>query len=303
MRNFTSLDPTALRAFYFSANSLSFSEAAQKAGLTQSGISQHIAKLESTLEVDLFLRTGKRVAITPYGLELKEYVESYLDHLDGFIEKISAQTSQLKGWVQYSMPNSCLMTPHFSMLLRARKNFPHVDLRVNICPSEDVISEVLSSDSDFGFVTRKEDAPSLHFEVFSQEEYIWVSNRTQPSLKQIDWLSGQDMIRYPGMDVLFAQWKDAHFARSKLSYQSLRFRGEINHLAGALTLAAHGVGLGLFPRHCVEAQLKSGALKEVTLAGDQKCAKLPIYLVKRSDRKLPSRVRLVIDEFWKMVPR
>ena len=47
MREFRDLDTTAMKAFYHAATTQNFTEAAQRAHMTQSGVSQHIAKLES----------------------------------------------------------------------------------------------------------------------------------------------------------------------------------------------------------------------------------------------------------------
>lgn len=309
MRDFKQLDPYALRAFYFASESASFSEAARKANLTQSGISQHVAHLEKALGVDLFLRTGKRVSISPQGKRLKSYVENYLDGVEQVLDQLSGEVSQQKGLVRYAMPNSCLMTPHFSMLLEKREKFEKIDLKVNICPSEEVIREVLEGEADFGFVTRRIESPHLSYEVFAHEEYVLAGRPGMiTSMRDIHAWQNANFIRYPGMDVLFESWKAAYFSKAKLSFENLKFRGEISHLSGAITMASHGVGLGIFPKHCISEQIQSKKLavfpdRASETSSGKGLALFPIHIVRRLDTVLPARVKRVMDAFFEMIKK
>ena len=73
---------------------------------------------------------------------------------------------------------------------------------------------------------------------------------------------------------------------------------EINDLDGAVTLCKHGVGLGVFPKHCIEAELKKGLLKEVSFKN--KANFLPIYIAHKNLNSKPLRIQKVLDAFWSM---
>lgn len=301
MRDFQKLDTTALKAFYYAAESLSFTKAADQAALTQSGISQHIAKLEDALGVNLFHRASRKVQLTDAGLKLKNYAEQYLDHLDEIFESLRNEGQELKGLVRYAMPDSCLMTPHFSILLDKRKTFSDVDLRVTLCESQKVIELLLNGEIDFGFVTTKVQHKDILFQEFVREEYVLVSS----SEKQIKNLNQKDLkernfIKFPGMDVLFDSWRTTYFSKSqKLQLDDLNIRGEINNLNGAITMAVHGVGLAVFPKHCVEAQLRKKELFAFESEGLRR-AENPIYIIQRLQKYPIARVRKVLDVFWEM---
>jgi DNA-binding transcriptional LysR family regulator len=302
MRDFSTLDPTSLRAFRFAANIGHFTEAAKKAGLTQSGISQHVSKLETELGVKLFLRTGKSISLTPEGKRLVQFVEHYADQVDQLRNEFEHRIRQPKGLVSYAMPNSCLMTPHFQMLLDKRKSFSGVDLQVTIIDSDGVIQKLMDGAIDFGFVTKQRKHPVLNYAEFAREEYVLAADKSYKKiLIHPKELKDQNFVKYPGMDVLFECWKSIQFPKSSISADELQYRGEINDLQGAITMVKNGVGLSVFPKHCIQNELNSGEM--ISFPGNlEKCREaFPIWIVSRNDVTQSVRVRKVIDAFWEMV--
>ena len=63
------------KVFYYVATSLSFSEASKKLYISQSAVSQSIKTLEKKLGQTLFIRSTKRVQLTPAGSLLLKHVE------------------------------------------------------------------------------------------------------------------------------------------------------------------------------------------------------------------------------------
>jgi len=63
------------KVFYYVASSLSFSEASKKLYISQSAVSQSIKTLEKKLGQSLFIRSTKKVTLTPAGSLLLKHVE------------------------------------------------------------------------------------------------------------------------------------------------------------------------------------------------------------------------------------
>ena len=63
------------KVFYHVAISLSFSEASKKLYISQSAVSQSIKELEKKLNRTLFIRSTKKVQLTPEGEILLRHVE------------------------------------------------------------------------------------------------------------------------------------------------------------------------------------------------------------------------------------
>ena len=67
------------KVFYHVATTLSFSEAANKLFISQSAVSQSIKALEKKLNQKLFIRSTKKVRLTPEGELLLRHVEPALN--------------------------------------------------------------------------------------------------------------------------------------------------------------------------------------------------------------------------------
>ena len=301
MRKFKSIDHQALRAFYFAAHFENFTKASVSANLTQSGISQHVAHLEADLGVSLFIRVGRKVTLTEAGKKLKEFSELYLDGIDNLFEKMGKMSNELTGDVSYAMPASCLMTPHFSKLLDARKDFSRVHLKVQICHSEEVVEKLIKGEIDVGFITKLIQHKDVEQLEFAQEEYVLVgSDKKMIQNIEIKKISDLSFISYPGMDYLFETWYSDHRqSKAKIDFNEMRISGQVNDLKAAITMVQHGVGLGIFPKHCVQEYLLDRTLfSHKADTGNSKS--YPIYLVKLKGVKPLARIEKVIEEFLRM---
>ena len=63
------------KVFYYVAKTLSFSEASKQLYISQSAVSQSIKSLETKLNQHLFIRSTKKVKLTPEGEMLFKHVE------------------------------------------------------------------------------------------------------------------------------------------------------------------------------------------------------------------------------------
>lgn len=298
---FKEIDSLLFKAFVFAAKELNFTRAAQKAAMTQSGVSQKVAKLEAQIGQPLFLRVNKSVSLTETGQALLDYIERQQDELEKLFEELGRGTRSVSGHVRYGMPHSCLFTPHFPLLLTARENFPGVLLKVELCPNEEVVDRLLRRELDFGFITRKSDNPALDHDLFAVEEYALVGKKGSRGLKaSADFIRELPFVNYPGMNNLFEIWKSGHFPASRsFNYESLLIAGEINSLHGAVTMIAHGVGWSIVPTHVVGPELEQGAV-QIFPGTEKKKIKSEIYIVSLKGSRQPARVRAVLDEFQKM---
>lgn len=294
------LDSSLFKAFYWAATELNFTRAAQKAAMTQSGVSQQVAKLEAQLRVPLFERVNKQVFLTPAGDQLMQYIDRQNDEIAKLKEFIHSELQVVSGQVRYAMPQSCLFTPHFAELLEKRKTFPEVRLKVDLCPNEEVFAKLLGREIDFGFVTRESQNPAIQHERFAREEYILVgsSKLDEPSYRPKEIL-GLPFVDYPGMHVLFEIWREHFFPTSRmLTHESLRPVGTINSLHGAVTMLLEGVGYSVMPTHCAEPWIGKRKLRE--FAPNKSKVFADIYIVTLVGYHLPSRVQHVIGAFREM---
>jgi DNA-binding transcriptional LysR family regulator len=84
------------KVFYYVARTLSFSEASKQLFISQSAVSQSIKVLEKKLGQSLFIRSTKRVQLTPEGEILFKHIEPAL-HLIQKGENQLLESNSLNG--------------------------------------------------------------------------------------------------------------------------------------------------------------------------------------------------------------
>ncbi len=118
------------KVFYYVASSLSFSEASKKLYISQSAVSQSIKTLEKKLGQPLFIRSTKKVQLTPAGNVL-------LKHIEPAMNLISRGENQLLdsgnlGLEQLNIGASDTICRYFLVpyLKKFHERFPKVPIKV-----------------------------------------------------------------------------------------------------------------------------------------------------------------------------
>lgn len=296
------LDPKYFRAFKAVDQAGSFSDAADLAAMTQANVSKHIRALEDQVGSELFVRAPKGPVITETGIQLRAYIRRLENLQADFMVDIGNIASEVKGTVRYAMPASCLLSPHFPMLLERRKQYPALEIELGLMPTEQVFDQILEGNIDFGFVTRRIEHPRLEYLPFCQEQYVAV---TAPELSLAD-LSPQTLlthryISYPGFDTYFEYWRNHYFPDASHTHAlSLHYAGRISTIEGAILMTLGGLGVGIFPRHCIQQHLDSGALVEYAPQGSAPLMN-DIYIAMLKMQQRPYRVDLTVSWFMDMV--
>ncbi|MCR8549869.1 LysR family transcriptional regulator [Salipiger sp. P9] len=128
-----------LRAFVATAETGSFTAAADRLGLSNRLTSKYVAELETRLGVRLLQRTTRRVGITPAGETLLSRAPALLDDLDEMLASVTEDTHGFSGTVRISAPVtfgekyvkdllSRFAAPHPDLTIDLRLNDTHVDL-------------------------------------------------------------------------------------------------------------------------------------------------------------------------------
>ena len=143
------------KVFYYVATTLSFSEASKLLFISQSAVSQSIKVLEKKLGITLFIRSTKRVQLTPEG-------ETLLRHVEPAINLIARGEAQIMeagtlGGGQLRIGASDTICRYFLVpyLNRFHRSFPNVHIKVTNQTSTQCVDLLESGQVDFdSFVPR-----------------------------------------------------------------------------------------------------------------------------------------------------
>ena len=276
------------------AESQSFTAAANAAGLTPAAVSRSISRLETRLGVQLFSRTTRQVRLTEAG---RAYVAQCRQALGQLLEaerELTGRQVQASGTVRLSLPTSYGHYRVLPLLPTFRAMYPEVELDVqlsnrNVDFTADGYDLAVRGRTppDSGLIARTlEDADLV---IVASPSYL-KKHRAPTSIAA---LSEHECIQFvlpsTGQPV---QWKLRQGGRDfdHPTRGSIRCSEDI---LGPVTLARHGAGLMQIYRFIVEEDLQRGTLREVLkpFAG----ASRPFSLLYPGNRHMPRRTRVLID--------
>ncbi len=167
-----------IRYFAALAETLNFTRAAEKCHVTQSTLSHQIKQLEDELEVQLFNRIGKRVALTEFGDSFLRQILPALDQIDSAINNLQFEPQAIKGQVRIGATHSFMtfLIPHCISAFLER--FPNINVLANELPQGEIVRLLKEGELDLGVAYRPNQEKDLWFEpLFNEEMVLVVSNK------------------------------------------------------------------------------------------------------------------------------
>ncbi|KAM9864074.1 LysR family transcriptional regulator [Leucobacter sp. BZR 635] len=235
---------TQLRAFVYAAVHGSFTNAAEQLGVSQPTISALIRKLEDHHELPLFIRTGRKLALTAAGSELLVWARQIIETSEFADEALS----ELRGIQRGSISLGVLRNANFyflpDMVERFHRRRPNVNLRLFGQNSFEVVEGVRNGTLEAGIVVLP--VPDEELEVFPlvQDEVLWASIHEEhvSGTVSIEQITSHPVVLY---DASYS-WNDP--TRRQLSERAqergLRLEPlvEVEYLEAALELVKRGLG-------------------------------------------------------------
>ena len=164
------LDIDMLRCFMEVAETESFTKAGKNIGLTQSGVSVKIRRLEERLSAQLFHRTSKNFSLTLEGELLWEYARRILAIHHEAVSRLTKPKASGRlriGLTDYFIPE---LLPN--LLSRFRRQYPDIYLEVQTGVGINLIP--LFEKGELDLVVAGKDAYQGTCRILAQEPLIWV---------------------------------------------------------------------------------------------------------------------------------
>jgi DNA-binding transcriptional LysR family regulator len=139
-----------LHTFLAVADALHFTRAAEALGYAQSSVTAQIQALEAELEVPLFERLGKRVALTPAGERLQAYARR-LTALEEELKTAVPGTAEPAGLLRVGSAESLCAYRLPRFLKRFRERHPRVRMVFNSGADADLRRDVAAGTLDVAF--------------------------------------------------------------------------------------------------------------------------------------------------------
>lgn len=246
------------KVFYYVATSLSFSEASKHLFISQSAVSQSIKTLEKKLGQPLFIRSTKKVQLTPAGKLLLKHIEPAMN----LIQRGENQLldSSLLGLGQLHIGASDTICRYFLVpyLKQFHKKFPNVPIKVTNATSLSCVDLLEKGKVDL-IVTNYPNSNLNH--AYIQKTVcnftdVFIANPAYFNLKQQE-LTLQDLQQYPIL-MLDRKSTTSEFLHNLFLQHQLELVPEIELSSNDLLidLARIGLGIAFIPDYCLARESK-----------------------------------------------
>ncbi len=241
-------DLQQLQAFVAVAERGNFRAGADHIHLSAPALSRRIDKLETILGARLFNRTTREVELTPLGRVFLERARAALDDLESAMLGISDIAASRSGLVTVACVPSAAIYFLPSVVRSFSERYPLVRIRVIDEAASQVLTSVVSGESDFGISFMGSQIPGVDFDPIHTDPFVLAvpSGHALARRKTLAWadLAAERMIavaRSSGNRQLL----DDALAKAGVN-PSYRF--EVSHIATLLGMVDAGLGLAAVPR-------------------------------------------------------
>ncbi len=241
------IETAELQAFIAVARQSSFRAAAEGLFITQPALSRRIENLEQALQERLFDRTTRRVSLTPAGELFLVHAQVVMEELELAVKSVEQRMAQRREHVTVA----CVPSVANNLLPQVLKRYArsHANVRVRIIDESaaDVLESVRKGEADFGvnFIGAQE--AEIDFAELTRERYLAVMPTHHPlaAHASLSWksLAGEKLVSVSSSSGNRSLIDNA-FSRVP---QRPVIQYETNHVAGAISLVAAGLGVALLP--------------------------------------------------------
>ena len=258
-----------LRIFYNVAKHNSFSLAAEALFLTQPDISTQVKLLEDYYKLKLFDRYGKKIKLTNAGEKLFLYSEKIFNlakEADSVIEDIKGMNSgSLK--ISASLTMGTYYLP--SILSSFKKRYPNIEIQMTVGNSELVIENILSFNSDLGFIAHLVSNEKLIINPFIEEELVMIVSPLHEFAQQktikFNKLNGQYFI----MREKGSATREEIEAKFKKENTGVKVIMELGSNEAIKRAVEAGLGISIVPANVVRREVKLELLKIIRFSGER----------------------------------
>jgi LysR family transcriptional regulator for metE and metH len=243
----------------------SVTRAAERLHLTQSALSHQLRDVESRLETPLFLRLGRRMALTPAGERVLASARRVLDELARAEDDVRALSAPGSGVLR--LCTQCNTGYHWlpPLLATFHRRYPAVDVRIVVEATDRPVAALLDGQIDLAFITDATDDARLVTRPVFKDELVAVvppahAFAARPYIDAVD-LAGTHLLLYNlerrSSDIFRYVLMPAGVEPARASRVPLT--------EAILELVKADQGVGVMARWAIDPAIRAGAVRAVRI--------------------------------------
>jgi DNA-binding transcriptional LysR family regulator len=281
-----------LQLFVALAQEGSFTKAAKRMNIVQSGLSISIKELEQELGTRLFDRTTRRVNLTPAGSLFLDHVRASLITLEDGMHAVRSQDGVVRGRLHLGILQS--LGPYLQLpllLQRFRSAYPQIEFAVRAMSNDSIPADVRSGSIDLSFyaVVGKTQWPGVRVIHYVQDSLVAICSRRHrfASHKSVrpEMLSRESFVDLTPERAL-RKLVDQGFAQYHLKRATVF---EVSDIETALQFVGSGLGVAVVPSAVARSSAESRQIHSLRIIDEEpRFPKWRIAILTRSRQKNPA---------------
>ena len=264
------MDTRQLAAFCAVVERKSFSQAAERLGVTQPAVSLQVRSLEKRLGRRLLDRSGRRVEPTEAGLALYRGAQRLLALEGQLLEELEAGAEgEVGGTLEVGASTGPGSTVVPVLLCEFQRANPGVAISLSISDTQSVVDRVAARELELGVVGAARRHRGVSFEPFFRDEVVLAcpaDHRFAGRTVTLDELREEPLIvMQEGAGV--RQVIEDELRRAGTRLRDLEPRLELGLQESARSAVTAGYGLTFISRSAIEADLAAGTLAVARVRG------------------------------------
>ncbi|WP_066520618.1 LysR substrate-binding domain-containing protein [Curtobacterium ammoniigenes] len=238
------LDPVLLETFLAVADTQSFTRAAERLGLSQPTVSQHVRRLEAAVSRTLVARDTRGVALTDNGDAMAGFARTILAAhrtADAYFSGVAA-----RGRLRFGAADDLAQTQLPRILRDFRRLHPQVDLELTVAQSGQLLRRLHAGHLDLVFIkqTAGESAEG-----------------TRVATDQMVWMAQDGIAVEPDQPVPLIVYQAPSLSRQmainalEAAGRTWRITCNTRDVNGVLAAARAGIGVAVFPHSLIPPDL------------------------------------------------
>lgn len=247
------------------ASTGSVTRAAERLHLTQSALSHQLRDIESRLGLQLFLRLGKRMVLTPPGERVLSAARRVLDEIVRTEDDLRLMAQNGKGVLR--LCTQCNTGYHWlpPLLQSFHRKYPGVDVQIMVNATDRPLEALLEGQIDLAIVTSDVDDKRVTTTTLFEDEQVCVVAPSHPfasrSFIEADDFADEHLIVYKverADSVIFSRvLAPAGVEPARVSQVPLT--------EAILEMVKAGLGVSVMARWAIEPAIRAGAVRAVRI--------------------------------------
>lgn len=241
------------KVFYYVASLLSFSEASRKLYISQSAVSQSVKLLEKKLNCTLFVRSTKKVQLTPEGEILLRYIEPAINMIKRGETQLMEADSLNGGQLRIGASDTICRYYLLPFLNQFHREHPNVHINVTNQSSIRCVELLNNGQVDFIVVNYPNSLlmNENRYKIVKEFQDVFVAGEKYSELKD-NQVSLKELQNYPIL-MLDRKSTTSEYLRMIFEKNQLELIPEIEISSNDLLLDLARIGLGItfVPDYCI----------------------------------------------------